>query len=62
MFSQSPHKREQPAQPRDAKHRPPQHRQALGYRESSVVEFYNRKRRHSAIGYISPIEMELKAA
>ena len=24
--------------------------------------FYNRKRRHSAIGYISPIEMELKAA
>jgi putative transposase len=24
--------------------------------------FYNRTRRHSAIGYISPIEMELKAA
>ncbi len=23
---------------------------------------YNRTRRHSAIGYISPIEMELKAA
>jgi putative transposase len=24
--------------------------------------FYNRTRRHSAIGYLSPIEMELKAA
>lgn len=24
--------------------------------------FYNRKRRRSAIGYISPIEMDLKAA
>ena len=24
--------------------------------------FYNQKRRHSAIGYLSPIEMELKAA
>jgi putative transposase len=27
-----------------------------------IEGFYNRKRRHSAIGYISPIEMELKAA
>jgi putative transposase len=27
-----------------------------------VEGFYNRTRRHSAIGYISPIEMELKAA
>lgn len=30
---------------------------------SSMIEgFYNRTRLHSAIGYISPIEMELKAA
>ena len=27
-----------------------------------IEAFYNRTRRHSAIGYISPIEMELKAA
>lgn len=29
---------------------------------SYIEGFYNRTRRHSAIGYISPIEMELKAA
>jgi putative transposase len=27
-----------------------------------IEGFYNRTRRHSAIGYISPIQMELKAA
>jgi putative transposase len=27
-----------------------------------IEGFYNRTRRHSSIGYISPIEMELKAA
>ncbi|MFN5013870.1 IS3 family transposase, partial [Bradyrhizobium sp.] len=27
-----------------------------------IEGFYNRTRRHSAIGYISPIAMELKAA
>jgi transposase InsO family protein len=27
-----------------------------------IEGFYNRSRRHSAIGYISPVEMELKAA
>ncbi|HWZ38593.1 MAG TPA: IS3 family transposase, partial [Bradyrhizobium sp.] len=27
-----------------------------------IEGFYNQKRRHSAIGYLSPIEMELKAA
>ena len=27
-----------------------------------IEAFYNRTRRHSAIGYIRPIEMELKAA
>ena len=27
-----------------------------------IEGFYNRTRRHSAIGYISPIEMELKSA
>jgi putative transposase len=26
-----------------------------------IEGFYNRTRRHSAIGYLSPIEMELKA-
>jgi len=31
-------------------------------RGRSVVVLYNRTRRHSAIGYISPIEMKLKAA
>jgi len=29
---------------------------------ASIEGFYNRTRRHSAIGYISPIEMEPKAA
>jgi len=28
----------------------------------NIEGFYNRTRRHSTIGYISPIEMELKAA
>ena len=27
-----------------------------------IEGFYNRTRRHSAIGYISPVEMELKSA
>ena len=27
-----------------------------------IERYYNRTRRHSAIGYLSPIEMELKAA
>jgi putative transposase len=27
-----------------------------------IEGFYNRTRRHSAIGYLAPIEMELKAA
>jgi putative transposase len=27
-----------------------------------IEGFYNRTRRHSSIGYISPIEMELKTA
>ena len=27
-----------------------------------IEGFYNRARRHSAIGYISPVEMELKVA
>lgn len=29
---------------------------------SFIEGFYNRTRRHSAIGYLSPIEMELKVA
>jgi putative transposase len=31
-------------------------------RDMFAEGFYNRTRRHFAIGYISPIEMELKAA
>jgi putative transposase len=44
------------------------HRQYATRREATrdifayIEGFYNRTRRHSAIGYISPIEMELKAA
>ena len=38
--------------------RPEATREMFAYIEG----FYNRTRRHSAIGYISPIEMELKAA
>jgi transposase InsO family protein len=44
------------------------HRQYATRQEASrdifayIEGFYNRTRRHSAIGYISPIEMELKAA
>ncbi len=38
-------------------------RDELGSAVFAYIEgFYNRTRRHSAIGYISPIEMELKAA
>ena len=36
--------------------------QASRYIFAYIEGFYNRTRRHSAIGYISPIEMELKAA
>jgi putative transposase len=45
------------------------HHQRYATREQARLDifayiegFYNRTRRHSAIGYISPIEMELKAA
>ena len=45
------------------------HQQHYGTREEArrdifayIEGFYNRTRRHSAIGYLSPIEMELKAA
>jgi len=45
------------------------HRQHYATREEATRDifayiegFYNRTRRHSAIGYLSPIEMELKAA
>src|ERR1700749_260483 len=36
--------------------------QARRYIFAYIEGFYNRTRRHSAIGYLSPIEMELKAA
>ena len=45
------------------------HRQHYATREDAkrdiftyIEGFYNRTRRHSALGYLSPIEMELKAA
>jgi hypothetical protein len=57
-FSQSPDGCGPPAQPKDARHRPPRHRQARRYRGSSAVEFYNLRRRHSSIGYLSPMEFE----
>jgi hypothetical protein len=56
--SRSPHEREQFAQPRDAKSRQWQSRHRLQYCGSCGVGFYNPRRRHSSIGYLSPIDYE----
>jgi len=46
-------------QTRDDADKEPREELSCGRSQTSL---YNRTRRHSAIGYISPIEMELKAA
>src|ERR1700730_12772186 len=46
-------------QTKDDADKEPREEQSCG---RSQISLYNRTRRHSAIGYISPIEMELKAA
>ena len=54
-----PHERKLGDQTRDDADKEPREEQSCG---RSQTPLYNRTRRHSAIGYISPIEMELKAA
>jgi len=56
--SRSPHECEQFAQPRDARNRQRLALRRLQYCGSCGVEFYNPRRRHSSIGYLSPIEYE----
>ena len=56
--SRSPHEREQFAQPRDANSRQWLSHRRLQYCGSCGVEFYNPRRRHSSIGYLSPIDYE----
>ncbi len=56
--SRSPHEREQFAQPRDANNRQWLSHRRLHYCGSCGVEFYNPRRRHSSIGYLSPIDYE----
>jgi len=46
-------------QTRDDADKEPREKRSCGRSQTSL---YNRTRRHSSIGYISPIEMELKAA
>jgi hypothetical protein len=46
-------------QTKDDADKEPREERSCGRSQTSL---YNRTRRHSAIGYISPIEMELKAA
>jgi hypothetical protein len=57
-FSRSPHECEQFVQPRDARNRQQQSLRRLQYCGSCVVEFYNPRRRHSSIGYLTPIDYE----
>ena len=56
--SRSPHECEQSAQPRHAKNRQWLPLRRLQYCGSCGVEFYNPRRRHSSIGYLSPIDYE----
>ena len=56
--ARSPHEREQSVQPRDARNRQRLALRQLQYCGSCGVEFYNRRRRHSSIGYLSPIDYE----
>jgi hypothetical protein len=54
-----PHERKLGDQTKDDADKEPHEERSCG---RSQTLLYNRTRRHSAIGYISPIEMELKAA
>jgi len=54
----SPHECEQFAQPRDARNRQWLSLRQPQYCGSCGVEFYNPCRRHSSIGYLSPIDYE----
>ena len=54
-----PHERKLGDQTKDDIDKEPRVERSCG---RSQALLYNRTRRHSAIGYISPIEMELKAA
>jgi hypothetical protein len=54
-----PHERKLGDQTKDDADKEPREERSCGRSQTSL---YNRTRRHSAIGYISPIEMELKAA
>ena len=56
--SRSPHECEQFAQPRDARDRQWRALRRLQYCGSCGVEFYNPRRRHSSIAYLSPIDYE----
>jgi hypothetical protein len=53
------HERQLGDQTKDDADKEPREERSCG---RSQTLLYNRTRRHSAIGYISPIEMELKAA
>jgi hypothetical protein len=53
------HERKLGDQTKDDIDKEPREERSCGRSQSLL---YNRTRRHSAIGYISPIEMELKAA
>src|SRR6202051_1804558 len=54
-----PHERKLGDQTKDDADKEPREERSCGRSQTSL---YNRTRRHSAIGYISPSEMELKAA
>jgi hypothetical protein len=56
--ARSPHERGQFVQPRDATNRQSPSHQRPHYCGSCGVEFYNPRRRHSSIGYLSPIDYE----
>ena len=57
-LSQAPRQRGQLAQPRGAKHKKRQSHRRPQYRGYCGVGFYNPRRRHFSIGYLSPIDYE----
>ena len=58
LSSRSRHECEQFALPKDATDRQWRPRRQLQYCGSCGVEFYNRRRRHSSLNYLSPIDYE----